>query len=74
MPGIVRNSHTSLRHEPEEAVRRAIRLDDVLGVRLRRVAIPSRRADDLFAALKGDSYRLKNRDLGRVPGTTTEEA
>ncbi len=24
-------------------------------------------------ALKGDSYRLKNRDLGRVPGTTTEE-
>jgi DNA replication protein DnaC len=25
-------------------------------------------------ALKGDSYRLKNRDLGRVPGTTTEES
>jgi DNA replication protein DnaC len=25
-------------------------------------------------ALKGDSYRLKNRDLGRVPGSSTEEA
>jgi DNA replication protein DnaC len=24
-------------------------------------------------ALKGDSYRLKDRDLGRVPGSTTEE-
>jgi DNA replication protein DnaC len=24
-------------------------------------------------ALKGDSYRLKNRDLGRVPGSSTEE-
>jgi DNA replication protein DnaC len=24
-------------------------------------------------ALKGDSYRLKDRDLGRVPATTTEE-
>jgi DNA replication protein DnaC len=24
-------------------------------------------------ALKGDSYRLKNRDLGRVPGASTEE-
>ena len=24
-------------------------------------------------ALKGDSYRLKNRDLGRVPTPTTEE-
>jgi DNA replication protein DnaC len=25
-------------------------------------------------ALKGDSYRLKNRDLGRVPAATTEES
>ena len=25
-------------------------------------------------ALKGDSYRLKDRDLGRVPGTTTDES
>ena len=24
-------------------------------------------------ALKGDSYRIKDRDLGRVPGSTTEE-
>src|SRR4029077_18601947 len=24
-------------------------------------------------ALKGDSYRLKDRDLGRVPGSSTEE-
>jgi hypothetical protein len=24
-------------------------------------------------ALKGDSFRLKDRDLGRVPGSTTEE-
>ena len=24
-------------------------------------------------ALKGDSYRLKNRDLGRVPTTTAED-
>ena len=24
-------------------------------------------------ALKGDSYRLKDRDLGRVPWSTTEE-
>jgi DNA replication protein DnaC len=24
-------------------------------------------------ALKGDSYRLKNRDLGRVPTTGTDE-
>ena len=24
-------------------------------------------------ALKGDSYRLKDRDLGRVPAATTEE-
>jgi DNA replication protein DnaC len=24
-------------------------------------------------ALKGDSYRLRNRDLGRVPAATTEE-
>ena len=24
-------------------------------------------------ALKGDSYRLKDRDLGRVPASTTEE-
>ena len=24
-------------------------------------------------ALKGDSYRLKNRDLGRVPTTATDE-
>jgi DNA replication protein DnaC len=24
-------------------------------------------------ALKGDSYRLKNRDLGRIPTATTEE-
>ncbi|WP_232327283.1 ATP-binding protein, partial [Mycobacterium sherrisii] len=23
-------------------------------------------------ALKGDSYRIKDRDLGRVPGSTTE--
>ena len=23
--------------------------------------------------LKGDSYRIKDRDLGRVPGSTTEE-
>jgi DNA replication protein DnaC len=26
-----------------------------------------------IVALKGDSYRLKNRDLGRVPAATTEE-
>jgi hypothetical protein len=25
-------------------------------------------------ALKGDSYRLKNRDLGRVPAATNEGA
>ena len=25
-------------------------------------------------ALKGDSYRLKDRDLGRVPGSSTEQA
>ena len=25
-----------------------------------------------LVALKGDSYRLKDRDLGRVPPTTTE--
>ena len=25
-------------------------------------------------ALKGDSYRLKNRDLGRVPATTADES
>jgi hypothetical protein len=24
-------------------------------------------------ALKGDSYRIKDRDLERVPGSTTEE-
>ena len=24
-------------------------------------------------ALKGDSYRLRNRDLGRVPATGTED-
>jgi hypothetical protein len=24
-------------------------------------------------ALKGDSYRLRDRDLGRVPTTTTDE-
>ena len=24
-------------------------------------------------ALKGDSYRIKDRDLGRVPGSSTEE-
>jgi DNA replication protein DnaC len=24
-------------------------------------------------ALEGDSYRLKDRDRGRVPGSTTEE-
>jgi DNA replication protein DnaC len=24
-------------------------------------------------ALKGDSYRLKNRDLGRIPAAHTEE-
>ena len=24
-------------------------------------------------ALKGDSYRLKDRDFGRVPGSSTEE-
>ena len=31
---------------------------------------------DRFAevtALKGDSYRLKNREVGRVPATVTEE-
>jgi len=26
-----------------------------------------------LVALKGDSYRIKDRDLGRVPGSTTEE-
>jgi hypothetical protein len=26
-----------------------------------------------LVALKGDSYRLKDRDLGRVPGSSTEE-
>jgi len=25
-------------------------------------------------ALKGDSYRLKDRDLGRVPAATTDES
>ena len=26
-----------------------------------------------LVTLKGDSYRIKDRDLGRVPGSTTEE-
>jgi hypothetical protein len=28
---------------------------------------------EIRRALKGDSYRLKDRDLGRVPAATTEE-
>jgi hypothetical protein len=46
-----------------------------------RGALPTRRRHDRPAlvhhaeaiALKGDSYRLKNRDLGRVPADVTEE-
>jgi hypothetical protein len=30
--------------------------------------------DDTAVALKGDSHRLKNRDLGGVPAAATEEA
>jgi hypothetical protein len=45
------------RHQPAAARRQC---------QLKTVCVP-------FIALKGDSYRLKDRDLGRVPGPAAEE-
>jgi DNA replication protein DnaC len=59
---------------PNEPVGTAVRWGEVFGDDVVAAAMIDRLVHHAeVIALKGDSYRLRNRDLGRVPAAATEE-